>query len=257
MESAKAMFGLAAISMRDTKHELFALHLTGADSTCGCPVLCVGDTLQVQQNDMFLAPELSGIYSLEDFKRFANEMNVTLHNTLWPVLPCLFTHFCIPFSPICAMAYCNSKRIRLLRELLKDESKRLACQGLYWEFLTVAINVPVAVLKLNPQARLNYEAEHPHARRLVRPGMMEEGVVYPGDIAASMAMQQRMVGQPIIMQGMQLPQSMGAQLGQPVSGQMVQMGHMPPYNPMASNPSAPAFPNWVMVCANNPEETTI
>eukprot|EP00742_Colponemidia_sp_Colp-10_P005280 GILJ01005640.1.p1 GENE.GILJ01005640.1~~GILJ01005640.1.p1 ORF type:complete len:233 (+),score=25.36 GILJ01005640.1:147-845(+) len=218
----------ASVIMRDTKYDVFVLNLVGADSGCGCPILCVGETLQAVQNDLFLPPELKGVYSLDEFKHFTNEVNHTLHNTHWPIMPCIFTHFCIPFSPVCAMMCCSSRRTKLLRGLLKDESSRMAKQGLYWEFVTVAANQPLAVLKLNPDARLLYESENLQARKLVKPDMVDESAVvqlpmYP--VSATIVNRIPMV-QPMV-------QPMGMQMGHPVamlpmSPQSIQMMQMQP-----------------------------
>eukprot|EP00743_Colponemidia_sp_Colp-15_P008196 GILK01008888.1.p2 GENE.GILK01008888.1~~GILK01008888.1.p2 ORF type:complete len:153 (-),score=3.03 GILK01008888.1:545-967(-) len=119
--------GMMKAMTRDPKYEVFELHLTGREIDCCCFARC-GDSLKVQQNEMFLAPELNGIYTLAEFQHFANEMNEALRKSM---MPC---------NTPCTVAHYGAMRERLLKELLNGESMRLASQGIYWEFISVGGN---------------------------------------------------------------------------------------------------------------------
>ena len=54
------------------------------------------------------------------------------HETGMPMLPCLFHHFCLPFSPICAAMYCANQRKSRLEDLVKDFNHEKALEkGLF------------------------------------------------------------------------------------------------------------------------------
>ena len=47
------------------------------------------------------------------------EMDEIFHSTGMPMFPCLLHHFCLPFSPICAAAYCGQRRRSELFEAIE------------------------------------------------------------------------------------------------------------------------------------------
>ena len=57
------------------------------------------------------------------------------HETGMPMIPCLFHHFCLPFSPICAAMYCANKRKSKLEDLLKEFNHEKALEkGIFVEW---------------------------------------------------------------------------------------------------------------------------
>lgn len=52
--------------------------------------------------------------------------------TVMPTFPCLLGHFCLPFSPVCAMMYCANRRDRGIRAILEKYNTNLKERGLYW-----------------------------------------------------------------------------------------------------------------------------
>ena len=56
----------------------------------------------------------------EDLRNFMTEVENIYRETGMPMFPCIFHHFCLPFSPICAAMYCASQRKSKLDELIHD-----------------------------------------------------------------------------------------------------------------------------------------
>ena len=51
------------------------------------------------------------------------------------MMPCVFLHFCIPFSPACVACYCISKRKTDLREIVEEFNEEKALyQGIFAEW---------------------------------------------------------------------------------------------------------------------------
>jgi hypothetical protein len=99
------------------------INAEGMDAACGLPCCCSVTTKQFQ-TQYFIPPECANCISAAELSRLVEEGNRILSTTHMPVLPIIFTHFCIPFSPICIIAaYANSRqeKLRALCKRWNDE----------------------------------------------------------------------------------------------------------------------------------------
>ena len=71
----------------------------------------------------FFPTSLSEMDMEQDLRAFIDETEKIFSETGMPMFPCLLHHFCLPFSPICAMMYCANQRKSRLEELVKDFNK--------------------------------------------------------------------------------------------------------------------------------------
>jgi len=169
---------------------VFGLELSGTDPCCGCPCSCchaTGFTVRDEESGAGGMPAgLRGLYTAEEFTRIKKEIDDIFDTTVWPIFPCLFTHFCIPFSPVCAYFYCGSRRMKALASWREKENARLAERGLVWVSTPdrramgtmqvpgggVVGGAPVPmVLTWMPESRPAYEAAHPQERQLLHEGL--------------------------------------------------------------------------------------
>lgn len=82
-----------------------------------------------------------------------------------PPFPCIFTHFCIPFSPVCFILYRAKQRQTRLNALFAAENTRLNLQGVEW----IGSNMQQGwVLQWIPEKRQQFEMENPHRRKLTQ-----------------------------------------------------------------------------------------
>ena len=56
----------------------------------------------------------------QDLRDFIEGTEKIFSETGMPMFPCLLHHFCLPFSPVCAMMYFMNQRKSRLEELVKD-----------------------------------------------------------------------------------------------------------------------------------------
>ena len=121
---------------------IFVLKFFGQDADCGCP--CGGfPTIQCDPNAWALMDSnLKTILSDRgfNFDNLAAELNTLLSKTWIPMLPCLFAHFIIPFSPICAMKYYEIKRRSGTERIAADYTKFIVHHGLAWFVLNHLAN---------------------------------------------------------------------------------------------------------------------
>jgi len=87
-----------------------------------------------------------------------------MDDTVAPFLPCMFTHFCIPFSPVCYLAYMASRRQSKLTKLLEEENLRLRPEGIEW--VGIGNWMTGFVLQWHPTRRPDFEAQNPSRRRV-------------------------------------------------------------------------------------------
>lgn len=153
---------------------LYRVQAKGADSSCGCPRCCPGSSIEVNLSTEFLPNELHGFYHHSDFKAFVSAINHVLDETHWPVFPCMFTHFCIPFSPVCAMGYCSSQRKKGVEKLVKEENDRIQQFGLYWQLGNAfchggdrELNPWLVELIVSGASRSQFEAMNPAQRKFI------------------------------------------------------------------------------------------
>ena len=74
----------------------------------------------------FFPTSLSDMGFEEDLREFMKETEEIYHETGMPMIPCFLHHFCLPFSPICVLCYCQSKRKSRLEDLVEDFNKEKA-----------------------------------------------------------------------------------------------------------------------------------
>ncbi len=100
--------GVAPQQVANSQIPAMVVRTEGSDAICGCPCCsCCITTIQFQKQ-YFIPPETGGRISQEEFDRILKEGNEILQNTHIPVIPTIFMHFCIPFSPICIITcYAN------------------------------------------------------------------------------------------------------------------------------------------------------
>ena len=71
----------------------------------------------------FFPTSLSDMGCEEDLREFMKETEEIYHETGMPMIPCFLHHFCLPFSPICVLCYCQSRRKSRLEDLVEDFNK--------------------------------------------------------------------------------------------------------------------------------------
>ena len=69
-----------------------------------------------------------------EIRQFMEDAEKIYQQTGMPLCPCLCCHFCIPFSPVCAMAYCSYRRKSRLQNLVKAFNTQTLDKGIFLEF---------------------------------------------------------------------------------------------------------------------------
>lgn len=119
--------------MNDVCIESYRLDLSS--DQCGYPICCPGN------QPKFIPPAFPNSYidghlgMWPELKEFMSDAAEIFRVTGMPMCPCIAHHFCIPFSPVCAMLYFAKKRKRELDELLQtwNEENGLA-KGVYLQW---------------------------------------------------------------------------------------------------------------------------
>ena len=62
----------------------------------------------------------------------SQQLDVIFDETHWPMMPCLFAHLCLPFSPVCARSYCAGQRTERVKLAVQKANVKLVEQGYYW-----------------------------------------------------------------------------------------------------------------------------
>ena len=92
-------------------------HLDMASDQCGYPICCPG--IQPKFVEISFFP--SQVSEIEDdLRKLFEDAKEVFQETGMPMFPCIFHHFCLPFSPICALYYCMSQRKSRLDELIQN-----------------------------------------------------------------------------------------------------------------------------------------
>jgi hypothetical protein len=102
------------------KNTIITLTFTGAASQCGCAAdmgFGIPTTPTISPHH-FLDPEAQPYISLEELNNLAAEINAIFANNYMPPLPLMFTHFCIPFSPVCVMFYYIARLEKAFNEFI-------------------------------------------------------------------------------------------------------------------------------------------
>ena len=69
-----------------------------------------------------------------EIRQFMEDAEKIYQQTGMPLCPCLCCHFCIPFSPVCAIAYCSYRRKSRLQNLVKAFNTQTLDKGIFLEF---------------------------------------------------------------------------------------------------------------------------
>ena len=67
------------------------------------------------------------------------QIDEALQATLVPLFPCIFGHFCLPFSPICYILYYASQRYQRVNGILEKYNANMRDRGYYW-FVALYLN---------------------------------------------------------------------------------------------------------------------
>ena len=94
---------------------------------CGYPICCPGNQPKFQEVNFF-PTSISHLNMEADIRELMDDTAKIFHETGMPMLPCLFHHFCLPFSPICAAMYCANQRKSRLDDLIKDFNHQKALE---------------------------------------------------------------------------------------------------------------------------------
>jgi hypothetical protein len=112
--------------------EVFGLRVTGRDSQCGlCCNVLKGPSGQVDKQ-YALTIEASSCVSLQEVNEFVDKINVVLRDTHMPIIPLIFTHFLLPFSPICILACYSSRRQTQLKALVEEMNTKALVRNCHW-----------------------------------------------------------------------------------------------------------------------------
>jgi coproporphyrinogen III oxidase-like Fe-S oxidoreductase len=72
----------------------------------------------------FTPPDAAELVSVEELNEIASELNRILAYNHIPPMPLGFTHFCIPFSPFCAMSYYATRTDQKLNEFIESINRK-------------------------------------------------------------------------------------------------------------------------------------
>jgi hypothetical protein len=148
---------------------IYGLQMQGSDPMCGCPFKWCHAQASVVAS-VGVPPELASIYSEQEWSKMKRHIDDTYDSTAFPFFPCIFTHFCIPFFPVCVMCCCESRRTSKMKDWADQENARLAVQGLKWIPTPRRLGIPWALIWL-ADVRPQFEAREPGARQYMREGL--------------------------------------------------------------------------------------
>jgi hypothetical protein len=95
------------------------LYLQGESDHCGCAEDCGCAPHFAQIPPQYHVPqEAASHLTLSELNEVCRGVNQILESTHLPAFLAMFLHFCLPFSPICAMRYFKARQNRLLAELV-------------------------------------------------------------------------------------------------------------------------------------------
>lgn len=117
---------------RGARDTVYVMTMSGQDNQCGIVFCCPGRAARVDLPLNIIPAELQGLFTTDELSSFVSSVNQAYQDTIMPIIPCIFTHFCLPFSPVCALLYCQSKRRQLLDVIVEEQNKLLVDKRLYW-----------------------------------------------------------------------------------------------------------------------------
>jgi hypothetical protein len=68
----------------------------------------------------FVPPEATAFVSVAELNEISTELSSILANNHIPPMPLMFTHFCIPFSPVCVLSLYASRTDQKLNEFIES-----------------------------------------------------------------------------------------------------------------------------------------
>jgi hypothetical protein len=114
-------------------NQALGFSLVGSYAACGCAARCGCTPMVPKIPPQYHIPNEAQKYlSLQELNEFVDKFNHILETNYIPVLPLIFTHFCIPFSPICVMSWYAQSRDKLLNELVKIENDKMVGRKCHW-----------------------------------------------------------------------------------------------------------------------------
>lgn len=147
---------MVSIGTSTPDNSILSFYLTGTDSTFGLPACCFfyanAPTCRYIQEVYSIPLEENGVFNVSDMNDLIRNINQILSYTHVPVFPLIFTHFCLPFSPICLKGYCEYERGNELKELLKEVNSRISPHGIHFELASspqashISLNLPFLFL---------------------------------------------------------------------------------------------------------------
>jgi hypothetical protein len=104
---------------------VITLSFTGQFDQCGfaADCGCVPNAPRIAPQ-YFVPPEAAAFVSVAELNEISTELSTIMANNHVPQLPLGFTHFCIPFSPICVMSYYATRTDRKLNEFIESINRR-------------------------------------------------------------------------------------------------------------------------------------
>lgn len=151
---------------------LHAIMLLGDEPVCGFQCCCFHLYYGTGKRCIattLLPPELDGFITLEELNEFKTKINSIFDETVYPFMPGICTHYCIPCSYSCCRAYWEARRESLIDEHVLKTNERLSNKGLWWEVVPVnkdyvIAGAPLCVLKYNPLVPPPHEMMQPHCQ---------------------------------------------------------------------------------------------
>lgn len=113
--------------------QVMALNLVGENDACGFAATCgcgwIPNVAKIPKQ--YNVPhDANSLIDLEDLNLLIKEVNQILEMNYLPLIPVIFLHFCLPFSPVCIMSHYTTKRQQALNELL--EAKNATMKDCHW-----------------------------------------------------------------------------------------------------------------------------
>jgi hypothetical protein len=104
---------------------VITLSFTGQFDQCGCAADCgcVPNAPRIAPQ-YFVPPEAAAFVSVAELNEISTELSSILANNHIPPMPLMFTHFCIPFSPVCVLSLYASRTDQKLNEFIESINRK-------------------------------------------------------------------------------------------------------------------------------------
>mmetsp|Transcript_16257 Transcript_16257/g.17603 ORF Transcript_16257/g.17603 Transcript_16257/m.17603 type:complete len:186 (+) Transcript_16257:159-716(+) len=143
--------------------QVMALNLVGENDACGFAATCgcgwIPNVAKIPKQ--YNVPQsANSLIDLKDLNLLVKEVNQILEMNYLPLIPVIFLHFCLPFSPVCIMSHYTTKRQQALNELL--EAKNATMKDCHWELNAMCFHYPTYPI-------LSLISHHNHAEAVSTP----------------------------------------------------------------------------------------